>query len=254
MHRVLKPPPGMGWIMELSHFEVSVTGLIDAVSKATVCALASAAQKIPNANFIQLRLNGHGSVRYTRRMPSLEHPMILRTTKSEFTTDLVMAFGALLVAFLLFRYPDFLWKPLLGYIAGTLVGIVGLFWIWGAFYTKSFEIHADQSGVEVKDSDGGHRFSWSDVAALRHETITQDVVHKNLSQDMKNFGTRTTEEVAHYLILLDAAGKELLKLNEDSPMQPFDDWIRLREFIPSRTGLVVEQITKKSILGERQGF
>lgn len=187
---------------------------------------------------------------------SLEHPIELRTTRKEFLTTLVVAAGAFIVAFLVCRYPNFLWTPWLSYPAAALIVLTGLFVLWGAFYTKSIRIRADQNGVAITDSDGGRRFLWTDVAGLKHEVLTQEVLHKSAinNNSKKRDFWYTTEEVGHSLILLNDSGNELLKLSEDTPMEPLQDWLRLRAYIPGRTGLTVHEEIRKSPLDPGRPF
>jgi hypothetical protein len=186
----------------------------------------------------------------------MDKPIELRNTGKDFVTTLIMAAGIFVVAFLLYRYPYFLWSRWLSYPAAGLVAIVGAFVVWGAFFTKSIRIRADENGVVVTDSDGGHKFLWKDVATLKRETVTQVVQHKSLidHHSRKLDYSYTQSEIGHYLILLDASGKELLKLDEDTPMTPLPDWDRLRAYIPQRTGLPVQQHSRESPLGVVQGF
>ena len=108
----------------------------------------------------------------------------------------------------------------------------------------------------MTDSDGGRQFLWKNVAALKRETVTQVIQHRSLidHHSRKLDFSYTEDEVGHYFILLDAAGKELLKLDEDAPMTPLPDWDRLRAYIPQRTGLPVQQERRESPLGVVQGF
>ena len=187
---------------------------------------------------------------------SMDKPIDLRNTARDFFTTLLLAAGIFLAAFLLYRYPYLLWMRWLTYTVAGMVAIVGAFVVWGAFYAKSIRIRADENGVVVTDSDGGHQFLWKDVAALKRETVTQVIQHRSLidHQSRKLDFSYTEDEVGHYLILLDAAGKELLKLDEDTPMTPLPDWDRLRAYIPQRTGLPVQQERRESPLGVVQGF
>jgi hypothetical protein len=118
--------------------------------------------------------------------------------------------------------------------------------MWAAVFSKSIRIHADQDGLQIKDSDGTRRFSWMDVAALKRETTTRNLL------DPRADGTRdySVQEMTHNFCLLDASGKELLRLNEDAPMEPVGDWMVLRGYIRGRTGLPVKEETRKNILGD----
>jgi hypothetical protein len=185
---------------------------------------------------------------------TLDRPIELKNAGSGVFSTLVLAVGIFGAAFLLYRNPDFMWSRYLSYPVATLIALFGGFLAWSAFFTKAPGIHADQRGIVVNNSDGGHQFLWEDIAALKHEIVTQEVVHRPLSQlnSHKNDFISTTEEVAHTFVLLDSSGKELLKLNEDVPMKPFEDWMRLRGYIRGRTGLPVEEAIRESPQGPRE--
>jgi hypothetical protein len=167
---------------------------------------------------------------------TLDHAIDLRSTWKEFTTTMVIVAGTLVVAFLLYRYPYFLWRPWLSYPVAAVVALLGVGMFWAAFSTKSLRIHADQDGVGIKDSDGSRTFSWTDVAALKRETLTRKREDDGI------------DELGHYFYLLDGSGGTLLKLNEDEPMEPVPDWMLLRAFIRGRTGLPVKEETRNVAL------
>jgi hypothetical protein len=187
----------------------------------------------------------------------LDHPIEIRETRREFYTTLVVAAVLFVIAFLLFRNPGALRTRWVGYPAASVVLLVGIGIVWGAFYSKSIRIRADQDGLEIKASDGSRKFVWAEVGSLKRETVTQRVRHTP-AFSRAGTGSRsyiyTIEEVGHYFILLDNSGREILKLDEDVAMEPLQDWLTLRAFIPQRTGLPVQQETRKSPLGEGQGF
>ncbi len=186
---------------------------------------------------------------------SLDHAIELRNTREDFVTSLVVALGVFAMAFLLYRNPYFLWKPWLSYSAALAVAVIGLFMMWGAFFNRSIRIHADRDGVVVTDSDGSRKFAWEEVAVLKRETMTEVVRHKSaIVNHRASDYSYTTSEVGHTFILLDKSGKVLLKLDEDTPMDPPPDWLALRAFIPQRTGLPVVQETTKSPLGQRDAL
>ena len=45
-----------------------------------------------------------------------------------------------------------------------------------------------------------------------------------------------------------------LKLDEDTPMEPKQDWLLLRAYIPRRTGLPIVQESRKSPFGDAQAL
>jgi hypothetical protein len=187
---------------------------------------------------------------------SMDKPIELRNTGKDFATTLILAAGIFVVAFLIYRFPYFLWGRWVSYPAAALFAILGAFVVWGAFFTKSIRIHADDNGVAITNSDVVLRFSWNDATTLKRETITQVVQHQSLVDHHSRHQdfTYTESEIGHYLILLDASGKELLKLDEDTPMTPLPDWERLRAYIPQRTGLPIQQERRESPLGVVKGF
>jgi hypothetical protein len=116
--------------------------------------------------------------------------------------------------------------------------------IFAAFQNQTLRIRVDQEGFESEDSSGARRFLWKDVAALKRETVTRSTWQSG------RYFTRgyASRDIGHYFILLDGAGKELLRLDEDVPMQPSQDWRLLRAYIPVRTGLTVNEETRESLL------
>jgi hypothetical protein len=187
---------------------------------------------------------------------TLDRPIELRNTGRDFATTLLFAAIVFAAAFLISRYPYFLWFNWMSYALAGLVAIAGAFIVWGAFDNKSLRILADDNGVLIRSSEGTRQFSWRDVAALKRETVVQIVQHESLIKhtSTKQDFSYTEEEVGHYLILLDSAGKELLKLDEDTPMNPVQDWALFRAYIPQRTELPVQQESSKSPLGVVKGF
>jgi hypothetical protein len=176
---------------------------------------------------------------------ALDHPIDLRSTWKEFWTGMVVSLIPCLFAFAIYRVTHDRW-PWLSYIGVAFFVLLALGLMWATAFSKSIQIHADQDGVQIKDNDGVRRFPWTDVAALKRETTTRNVLHERAD------GTRdhTVEEMTHDFCLLDATGKELLRLNEDAPMEPLNDWMLLRGYIRGRTGLPVKEETKKNILGD----
>jgi hypothetical protein len=186
---------------------------------------------------------------------SLDHAIELKNTRQDFVTSLLVAFGVLAAAYLLYRNPYFMWTPWISYPVAVVVAVVGIFMVWGAFFSRSLRIRADRDGVVLTDSDGSRKFAWAEVAVLKHETMTQGVRHrKAIRNNLPSDYFYTTDEVGHWLILLDQSGKVLLKLDEDTPMDPFQDWLRLRAFIPQHTGLPLVEETTKSPLGQRDAL
>lgn len=66
--------------------------------------------------------------------------------------------------------------------------------------------------------------------------------------------THRIEEVARAFILVDNSGKELLKLDEETPMEPKQGWLLLRAYIPQRTRLPIVQESRKSPFGGRSSI
>ncbi len=185
----------------------------------------------------------------------LYHPIEIRNTRKNFYTTLVVAAGFFVIAFLLFRNPDALRTPWLTYPAAAVVLLMAIGMVWGAFYSKSIRIRADQDGIEINSSDGSRRYVWAEVGSLKREIVTQRVRRRPM---VRHSGSPhyiyAIEEVGHYFKLLDNSGKEILKLDEDVAMEPLEDWHTLRAYIPQRTGLPVKEETRKSLLGDGQGF
>jgi hypothetical protein len=161
---------------------------------------------------------------------SLDHPIEIRAVLKEFYTTLIMPIGLIVAAFLLYRYPDFMWTRWLGYPFATVLLLVGIGVIWAAFPERSRRIRADLDGIQIQDGHGARKFVWTDVAGLKRKITTQQV---------GSHRTYITKEVLHHFILLDYSGHELLNLNEDEPMEPVQDWLKLFAYIPQRTGLPV---------------
>ena len=116
--------------------------------------------------------------------------------------------------------------------------------IFAAFQNQSMRIRADQDGFEIGDSLGSRKFLWKDVAALKRETVSRSTYNSG-----KYFRRGYSSSVmGRYFILLDSSGKDLLKLDEDVAMEPVQDWLRLRAYIPKRTGLAVEEAARESLL------
>ncbi len=183
---------------------------------------------------------------------SIDRPMELRNTRQDFSSSLLVAAGVFAAAFLLFRYPYFMWTPWLTYPAAALVFLFAIGLVWAAFYSRSIRIRADSNGIVIVDSDGSRKFGWADVAGLKRETMTQRMRHRPIIRT--DHYTYTIEEVAHTFILLDSSGKELLKIDEETPMDPLQDWLLLRAYIPQRTGLQVIETKRESPLGTGQAF
>ena len=183
---------------------------------------------------------------------TLDRPIELKNAGGGVFSTLMLAVAIFVAAFLLYRNLDFMWSRYLSYPVATLIALFGGFMAWSAFFTKAPGIHADQRGIVVNTVDGRRQFLWEDVAALKHEIVTREVLHRPFQNSHRNDFISTTDEVSHTFILLDSAGKELLKLNEDAPMKPFEDWMRLRGYIRGRTGLPVEEAIRQSPLGPRE--
>ena len=176
---------------------------------------------------------------------ALDHPIDLRSTWKEFWTGMLVSLIPFLFAFAMYRATHYRW-PWLSYIGVALFTLLAFGLMWAAAFTKSIRIHADQDGVQIKDNDGTRRFSWTDVAALKRETTTRKL-RNDRADGTRDYGV---QEMTHNFCLLDGFGKELLRLNEDAPMEPVNDWMVLRGYIRGRTGLPVEEETKKNILGD----
>ncbi|HEX3745668.1 MAG TPA: hypothetical protein VHW09_17120 [Bryobacteraceae bacterium] len=186
---------------------------------------------------------------------SLNRAIELRNTRRNFVSSLAVALGVFTAAFLLYRNPYFLWTPWLSYPAAAVVAVIGIFMVWGAFFERSIRIRADRDGVVVTDSDGSRKFVWEEVAVLKRETMTQQVRHKSaITHNTSSDYWYSVSEVGHAFILLGKSGQVLLKLDEDTPMEPLQDWLTLRAFIPQRTNLPVVQETTKSPLGQRDAL
>jgi hypothetical protein len=184
---------------------------------------------------------------------SLDRPIELRNTRRDFSSSLIVAGGVFVAAYLLFRYPYFMWTPWLTYPAAALVFLIAIGLVWAAFFSRSLRIRADSNGIEIVDSDGSRKFAWDDVAGLERETMTQPTRHRAITGEVRHF-TYTIDEVGHTFILRDGPGNELLKLNEDVPMDPLQDWLLLRAYIAQRTGLQVTETRRESPLGTGQAF
>jgi hypothetical protein len=186
---------------------------------------------------------------------TLDHAIELKNTRREFVVELAIPCGIFVAAILLWRNPYFLWWPWLSYSGAVAIAILGLFMVWNAFDTKAIRIRADQEGVAIKDPAGDRKFPWGEVTLLKHRTMTEVRRHRHaIRNNRESDYWYTTDEIGHWLILLDAGGKELLKLDEDTPMEPLQDWLRLRAFIPGRTGLTPQEEITQSPLGQRDAF
>jgi len=186
---------------------------------------------------------------------SLDHPMELRNTRKDFVTSLLVVAGTFVAAFLLWRNPYFLGTPWLSYPAAVAVVLLAAGMLWGSFQNRSLRIRADQFGIEIQDNEGSRHFVWTDVAAIKRETVTKRMQHVSAIKHGSNRDyTYTTHEVQHNLIVEDKTGKALLKLDEDTPMDPLQDWLLLRAYIPQRTGLPVTEVSRESALGDGVGL
>ncbi len=176
---------------------------------------------------------------------SLDAPIELHNARNEFYISFLMAAGAFVAAFFLYRSPPwFLATRWLSYPVVALIVLFGIGMIFAAFGNQEMRIRANQDGVEIIDSSGSRKFLWTDVAALKRETVSRSTYSSG-----KVFSRGYSDKVmGRSLILLDRAGKELLKLDEDVAMEPVRDWMRLRAYIPKRTGLEVKEAARETLL------
>ncbi len=176
---------------------------------------------------------------------SLDQPIELHNARNEFYISVtLLAGGAFLVSYLLYRNPDFLWTRYLGYPAAVVVALFGVGMIFAAFQNRSLQLRADNDGIQLKDNSGSRTILWKDVAAIKRETVTRSTWNSG-KYARRGYSSKT---VGHYLQLLDASGKVLYKIDEDVAMEPAQDWIRLRAFIPHRTNLPVQEETRETLL------
>jgi len=175
---------------------------------------------------------------------SLDQPIELRNARNEFYISFVLAAGGFLAAYLLYRNPAFLWTRYLGYPAAGVAALFGVGMIFAAFQNQSLRLRADNDGIQLKDDSGSRTILWKDVAALKHETVTRSTWNSG-KYARRGYSSNT---MGHYLQLLDASGKVLYKIDEDVAMEPAQDWLRLRAFIPRRTNLPVQEETRETLL------
>ncbi len=186
---------------------------------------------------------------------SLGNGIELRHSRKELLGNLIGPLVFFALAYLVWRYPGWLWRPWLSYTGCVLLILAAIAMIWSAFDMKGTRIAANENGVEVKGTADARKFSWNDIASLQRETVTRRVRHlhairHNTSADY----WYSTEEESHTFTLFDHSGKALLAIDEDEPMEPVEDWLKLRAYIPQRTGLPVTQVTRESKLGDRQAI
>ncbi len=176
---------------------------------------------------------------------SLDRPIELHNARNEFYISFLMAAGAFVAAFFLYRNPPwFLVSRWLAYPVIAVIVLFGIGMIFAAFDTQSMRIRANQDGVEIVDSLGSRKFPWTDVAAIKRETVSRSTYSSG-----KFFSRGYSSQVlGRSLILLDGSGKVLLKLDEDVALEPVEDWMRLRAFIPKRTGLEVKEAARETLL------
>src|SRR5256885_615676 len=88
--------------------------------------------------------NGDLNLKYTvarysslPAVTSLDRPIELHNTRSEFYISLAMAAGAFLAGYLLYRNPDFLWTRFIGYPVAVVAALFGAGMVFAAFQNQS---------------------------------------------------------------------------------------------------------------------
>jgi hypothetical protein len=170
---------------------------------------------------------------------TLDRPIELHNARNEFFLSFVLAGAAFLASYLLYRNPDFLWTRYIGYPVAVAAALLGVGMIFAAFQNKSLRLRADNDAIQLTDNEGSTTIYWKDVAALKRQSVTRSTLHGGHYTRRRY----STETVGRYLQLLDASGKVLYEINENVPMEPVQDWVRFRAFIPGRTNLPVQEET-----------
>jgi hypothetical protein len=135
----------------------------------------------------------------------------------------------------LFRAPDILWTKWLAWPAAAVAILIGVMIVLAAYDHKHTVVRADANGISETSRWSKKELAWTQVGKLVRVRRTR----REYSQVNRRYSTRTS---GFTWVLSDRDGRELMKIDED--MVPAEGLQRLLRYVPTRTGLPVEERTE----------